>query len=158
HEDEAFSEELSGKRSADCGLRVYLYGDRDEALADLARFYEPLRLVWGLQQEGGSRAALARSALEGDAGALGALADALEEAGDPRGPEVRLLHVGDPPEVERAPAWTVTPEGAVYGAALTPDGTTVATAVSLPGVRLAAVADGADRGQWPTTFDVTCVA
>jgi hypothetical protein len=69
---------------------IFLYDDRDSALAVLARFYDRLGLVWAVWQSGaGPARAIARTILDGDEKALPVLADALEEAGDPRAAEVR---------------------------------------------------------------------
>jgi hypothetical protein len=70
--------------------RVFLYADRDSAVADLARGHERVGLVWGVWRDGPPAArGVARAFLDGDPEALPVLADALEEAGDPRGAVVR---------------------------------------------------------------------
>jgi hypothetical protein len=70
--------------------RVYLYADRDAALADLARGHERIGLVWAVWRDGPPAArALARTILDGEPSALPIFADALEEAGDPRAEVVR---------------------------------------------------------------------
>ncbi len=71
-------------------FRLFLYEDRDAALADLARGHERVGLVWTVCQDGAPKAkAVARAVLDGDHAGLAVLADALEDDGDPRAATVR---------------------------------------------------------------------
>src|SRR5207249_1578503 len=66
-----------------CGCRSLVFQDHEQALQDLARAYEPVRVLLSLRESGPAAARpLARSVLGGDREALAVLADVLEEAGD----------------------------------------------------------------------------
>jgi HAD superfamily hydrolase (TIGR01662 family) len=81
-----------GRTVSNCGGTAVLYDSRDEALADLATVYEPVRLLLGLGEFGSAKVRpLARAVLDGDVAALPVLADALEEDGHPQAPAVRQL-------------------------------------------------------------------
>jgi HAD superfamily hydrolase (TIGR01662 family) len=99
-----FPDDPLGEMLDACGCRSLAFYDRELALQDLAKVYEPVRVLLALCRSGPAAARpLARAGLEGDRAALGVLADALEEAGHEQAQTIRDLTVEKPePKKTRA--------------------------------------------------------
>jgi uncharacterized protein (TIGR02996 family) len=102
-------EKPSGRVESAGARWALLYANREEALADLARTYPPVRLLLGLRDSPVERIRkLASVVLDGDVTTLAALAGALEEAGASEASEIRSLVRAVPapadPEAELAEA------------------------------------------------------
>jgi hypothetical protein len=81
-----------GQRISDCAGAALVFHDREQALQDLAQVSDPVKVLLTLRDSGPAAARpLARAALDGDATALPALADALEETGHGQAATVRQL-------------------------------------------------------------------
>jgi hypothetical protein len=75
-----------------------VYGDRAAALADLARWHDGVALVLALGELVSPKVrTAARAVHDGDRAAVPALADALDQAGDPRAVEVHTWLEQDKP-------------------------------------------------------------
>jgi HAD superfamily hydrolase (TIGR01662 family) len=102
-----FPEKPTGRVVSECGGTAALYYDRDQALADLATSYEPVRQLLELSRSGPVRVRpVARAALDGDTVALTVLPDALEEEAHAQADALRQLSAPPPKAKAQAPRRT----------------------------------------------------